>query len=245
MQDKDYLEFTNKTMEYLYEVVDNSDFQDGRAAALIYDQLKNNLCPIPFCDYLKRYIARKADLDGDTADDEYRTIICESFRDTGTPHSFSQTSAKLSALVKNWLTQYSVNRNVILLLGFALKMSVEDVNEFLVKALHESELNAKDPAEILCWYCYRFGYSFEKFRSLWRRFTESDFQTEAGLYNEHTNRVKKILYSIKDDNSLMVYLANFRTSEGKVRFSVTTRETFFELYSRIQHTIAELYNQTE
>ena len=35
----------------------------------------------------------------------YRDIVVESFKETYTPKSMSPTSAKLSSLVNNWLTQ--------------------------------------------------------------------------------------------------------------------------------------------
>ena len=57
-------------------------------------------------------------------------IIRGSFSDHYTPASFTPTTAKLSALSKNWLTRQTVKRNVVFLLGFGLDMSVEDVNLF-------------------------------------------------------------------------------------------------------------------
>ena len=39
----------------------------------------------------------------------------------------------------------------------------EDVNEFLTKALREQAINAKNPFEVICWYCYKNGYNYLKF----------------------------------------------------------------------------------
>ena len=49
------LDFTIAMEDDSYSVVDNEDFLNKDAEA-IYDYLCNKVKPIPFCDYLKRYI---------------------------------------------------------------------------------------------------------------------------------------------------------------------------------------------
>jgi len=83
---------------------------------------------------------------------EYQSIIIESFTENYTPKSFNETTTKLSAMTKNWLTQTSVNRSVVFLLGFGLNMSVSDVSEFLKKVIREHDFNFKDPQEVVCKY---------------------------------------------------------------------------------------------
>ncbi len=68
----------------------------------------------------------------------YLSIICAEFKERGTPQSFEPTTATLRNMAKNWLKQATVNRSVVLLLGFGLGMSVEDVNGFLTKGIREA-----------------------------------------------------------------------------------------------------------
>jgi len=138
--------FTMKAWDRMYDAVDHQYFQE-MDADLIYQALEKELKPVPFGDYLKRYIFRKAGMTGSFREvplRDYQTIITDAFRDHHTPASFTPTSVKLSALSKNWLTQQSVKRQVVLLLGFGLGMSADDVNEFLYKALHEPMRHGTD-----------------------------------------------------------------------------------------------------
>ena len=70
------------------------------------------------------------------------------------------TSTKLTSLANNWLTQASVKRETVFLLGFGLRMSVEDVSDFLTRVLREQDFDFHNPDEVIYWYCYykQFGY---------------------------------------------------------------------------------------
>jgi len=152
--------FTMKAWDRMYDAVDHQYFQE-MDSDLIYESLEKGLKPVPFGDYLKRYIYRKSGMTGSFREvplKDYQIIIADAFRDHQTPASFTPTTAKLSALSRNWLTQQTVKRQVVLLLGFGLGMSEEDVNDFLYKALHEQVLNTQDPMETICLYCYQHGY---------------------------------------------------------------------------------------
>lgn len=48
-------DYTDSAWEYLYDVVDNSQFLD-KDAQLIYNSLRTHLKSISFGEYLKRYI---------------------------------------------------------------------------------------------------------------------------------------------------------------------------------------------
>ena len=120
------LDFTMKSEDDFYDTVDMGDFRDADAE-LIYEHLHKKMRIIPFCDYLKRYIFKKAEFEGsinDVSIREYQEIIISSFSENYTPKSFEPTSSKLSALTKNWLTQTAVKRQTIFLLGFGLNMTV-------------------------------------------------------------------------------------------------------------------------
>ncbi len=176
MEDYDIrdIDFTDAAWESLYDAVDDTQFLE-KDAQLIYNSLKHRLKIISFGDYLKRYIYQKAGLTEPFAEvplKEYQLIIRSAFLDNHTPPSFTPTTAKLSALSKNWLTQQTVKRNVVFLLGFGLNMSVDDVNLFLTKAPREQEINPKNPFEAICWYCYHKQYNYLKFEKLWQIYND-------------------------------------------------------------------------
>lgn len=246
----DSLDFTNIAYESMYKAVDNERFYENDDADLIYEQLEKNLRAIPFGDYLKRYIYQKSGMTGKYDEiplDEYRFVIRESFRDTDTPASFAPTSAKLSSLIKNWLTQQTVKRSVVFLLGFGLRMSVDDVNEFLTKALHEQEINPKNPFEVICWYCYTKRFGYPRFEQLWRIYQETpaDRLDMNLLYSEQTIGVRSSMYSIQDDITLIAQLSKLKTPDNLPRYSVTARKYFDKLYAETRGIIANLYNTSE
>ena len=101
------LEFTIDSFDKFYDTVDADFFKQADAEA-IYEHLYQKIHIIPFGDYLKRYIYKLAGLEGDYNEidlREYQYIIVNSFKERNTPNSFEETSAKLSALSKNWLTR--------------------------------------------------------------------------------------------------------------------------------------------
>ena len=249
LEELDELDFTEKAWDSLYDTVDDKSFQD-KDANMIYDSLLKRLRFIPFGDYLKRYIYTKADLKepfGEVPLRTYQLIIRDSFYDNSTPQSFSATTAKLSALSKNWLTQQSVKRNVVFLLGFGLKMSVEDVNMFLTKALREHGINPKDPFEVICWYCYENGYTYPKFEQLNEQLHKTPASNTEILFDvlDKTVGFRNSMLSICDDKSLLSYLSALKTMENKSKISVTAAEHFDRLYLNAREIAADIYNQDE
>jgi hypothetical protein len=203
---------------------------------------------IPFGNYLKRYIYKKAGLDGKYDEipiKEYQNIIRDSFADNHTPASFTPTTAKLSALSKNWLTQQTVKRNVVFLLGFGLNMSVDDVNLFLTKALREQEINPKNPFEVICWYCYHKQYNYLKFEQLWQIYqnTPANSLDLNLIYSEQTIGVRNSMHAIHDDAALISHLTKLKSGAGISKMSLTARQSFLSLYNQARDLIAKAYNQ--
>jgi hypothetical protein len=243
------IDFTDAAWESLYDAVDNEEFLN-KDAYIIYKSLKHRLKYRSSGDYLKRYIYLKAELNEPFSEiplKDYQLIIQSAFSDSYTPPSFVPTTAKLSALAKNWLTQQTVKRSVVFLLGFGLNMSVEDVNSFLTKALREREINPKDPFEVICWYCYRKNYNYLKFEKLWDKYNcISPDHLGIGLVGEdRTLGVKNSMLSINDDEALMAHLASLKTNENVSKMSSTAKKCFFELYDEARELIAQLYNSYE
>lgn len=240
------LDFTDSAWESLYDAVDDESFAD-KDAQLIYNTLKSRLKLRSFGDYLKRYIYIKAELTEPFPNvplKEYQQIICSAFSDNLTPASFSQTTAKLSALSKNWLTQQTVKRNVVFLLGFGLNMSVDDVNEFLTKALREQEINPKNPFEVICWYCYKKRFNYLKFEQLWQIYIDTPANSlDIGrMYGDYTIGMRNIACSIHDDAALIAHMAKLKVNEGISAMSYTAKQCFDSLYNEAKELIAKLYN---
>ena len=168
--DRSSSRFTPNSEEYFYAVVDNPNFfqQD---AQLIYKALRDQFRLISFGDYLRRYIFRKADFAqpfNSVPISEYQAIITASFTERGVPASFSSSSSRIKISAKNWLTRQSVSREAVLLLGFGLHMTLQDVEDLLIKGLQETRLSRIDPREVLCGYCYAHGLGYHKYADLER-----------------------------------------------------------------------------
>ena len=153
---KDF-EFTRKAAQRFRQVVSLDGFED-EDADVIFHYLYKEMELVSFGDHLKRYIYERSGLEepyNEVTQEIYRDIVIESFHETCTPKSMNPTSTKLTSLVNNWLTQASVKRETVFLLGFGLRMSAEDVSDFLTRVLREQDFDFHNPEEVIYWYCYR------------------------------------------------------------------------------------------
>lgn len=226
------LSFTDRSWDVFYGVIEADYFQENEAKT-IYDTLSKKLNHVPFGDYLKRYIYREAGMSGpfrEISIDIYRQIILDSFRDSGTPPSFEPTTAKLSMLARNWLSQQTVRRNVVLLLGFGLKMTEDEVNEMLLKALQEQGLNEQDPFELICAFCYRNGLGFPSFEHLLREYREMPEKTP--------------LIRSEKEAGLMLQLSKLSDGSGHSVMETVLDKAYHALYAEAQEQIAAMYNTT-
>lgn len=248
-QDADVMkyEFTQISEERFYDTVDLKKFKDDEPE-VIFEFLKKQMRLIPFGDFLKRYIYERARFlcQFDEVElTEYQELILGSFKDNNAPKSFRETSSKLSALAKNWLTQSSVNREVVFLLGFGLHMTVNDVSEFLTKALRERDFNFRDPFEVICWYCYKNGFQYAKMDQLMREY-ESVSEAGQALYSADSTLPLKISFSkVKNDEELLGALSRINPKGNKRGFSVTAKKRFDELYLKARAIIAGCFNDDE
>ena len=233
--------FTRNAWEWLYETVDHDQFHT-RDAELIYESLERDFHPVHFGNYLQHYIFKKLGMSGTYSDislRDYQTIIQDAFRDNGTPPAFTPTTAKLGALAKNWLTQQSVKRQVVLLLGFGLKMSVEEVDEFLYKALHEPLLNDQNPFETICKYCYQHGYGYYKFQKLWQIYeqTPPDQLNMKLIYDNQPAGREESYAAVHDDAKLMSTLTSQKKHTDN-QFSDIVYSHYENLYNQARDLIA-------
>lgn len=243
------MNYTNHVWDEFDSVVERDDFSN-RDAAVIYSELLEKMPGLSFGDYLRRYLYQTAEMDGDFETiplKEYQKTIQACFKDNSVPASFTPTTAKLGALAKNWLTQRTVRRNVVFLLGFGLEMSVAEVNEALTKWLRERKINPKNPFEVICWYCYTHHYRFPKFEQLFCKY--QDLTPEQSLsvpvWSERSIVARSTVASIHDDESLMNYLGKLKSNEHAIRYGLTARNCFMEMYLEAQALIANIYNSAE
>ena len=229
--------FTPMAEEIFYSVVDRPDFP-AQEALLIYQTLQDRLTAVPFCDYLKRYIYRAAGITQpfDTVPlCEYQNIIAESFTDRGVPVSFRPTSGRIRQVCKNWLTQQTVNREVVLLLGFGLNMQLQSVEELLTKGLQEAKLDPGNLREVLCGYCYVHGYGYYRFDDLYQK-------TMNSSYSGETAPAFHSFDAFRDDEALLAYCVFLKEKENPAGQEKAAKASFEQLYRQAQEATAGMLN---
>lgn len=70
-------------------------------------------------------------------DEVYREILSDTFQENNVPFSMTPTTKKKTAIIKSWLSRDCVKRSTVFLLEFDLRMSEDDVLEFLTKVIKE------------------------------------------------------------------------------------------------------------
>ena len=246
------LDYTQQAYEMIYETIEDPMFESQDQNA-IYQALKERIQMVSFGDFLKRYIYEKAIMTGDYREipiDEYQKIICDEFEERQTPASFEPTTSRIKNLAKNWLQQRTVNRSVVLLLGFGLGMTDKDVDDFLTKALKEQRLNAKNAQEVICWYCYRNGLSYIRFEQLLKEYHQREMSVDGGVQNERLNLdstsvFKRRMLSIENEEQLKKYLLAIPSATGPAHQSVRARIQFEKLYEQTKTWVADVLTEME
>ena len=218
---------------------------DDNGAQAIYDTLAKNFGELSFGNYLKRYLYRKAEMTEpfeSIPNETFQKMIIEEFTTRHVPAHFIPSSASLRKLSGNWLTQKTVSRQVVLLLGFGLGMPLEDVELFLTKGLMETSLSPKDPFEVICWYCYRFGLGFYSFSDLWQSYvSQPNDMLRYDALGEQTGRLRKLRAQIADESNLMAYLSRFPEYSGPLKAqSITARGHFDRMWGEARRLCAEM-----
>lgn len=239
---KDF-EFTRRAAQKFRQVVSLESFED-EDADVIFHYLYKEMELVSFGDYLKRYIYERAELEepfGQVPQEVYRDIIVESFKETYTPKSMNPTSTKLPALVNNWLNQASVKRETVFLLGFGLRMTEEDVTDFLTRVLREQDIDFQNPDEVIYWYCLhnRLGYRrAEEYKQMYRELEPSKRREASFVYQGGL--------CLEDEKSLREYLAYLKARRDDPQ-SENSRafQQFMRLLNRAREIIAAMYQKDE
>ena len=239
---QDY-EFTRKAAQRFRQVVSLDSFED-EDADVIFHYLYKEMELVSFGDYLKRYIYERAELEEpflEVPQEVYKDIIMESFKETYTPKSMNPTSTKLSALVNNWLNQASVKRETVFLLGFGLRMTVEDVSDFLTRVLKEQDFDFYNPEEVIYWYCYCGQCGYHKAEELKKR-----YETLTPDRSREGTVLPDAFLFLDSEEKLMEYLA-FLKAKCDDPMSEKSR-AYQEFCTLLEHTkgiIAEMYQKDE
>ena len=137
-------EYTRRAAVKMNRIIDSGEFAE-MDAEMIFDYLAKEMDIVLFPDYLKRYIYEKLDMEvpfKEVPQEEYLEIISTSFSENNAPYSFTPTTTKKNAMIRLWLTQPGAKRSVVFALGFGLRMTAEETEEFLTKVLKENGVMA-------------------------------------------------------------------------------------------------------
>jgi hypothetical protein len=237
-------EFTRRAAQRFRQIVSLEEFED-EDADVIFHYLYKEMELVSFGDHLKRYIYERAGLEEpfhEVPQEVYREIVIESFKETYTPKSMNPTSTKLTSLVNNWLTQASVKRDTVFLLGFGLRMSVEDVSGFLTKVLREQDYDFHNPDEVIYWYCYSHQYSYQQ--------AEAYKQKYAALAPDGDYKDAFLVCSGKKsldtEEELFHYLAYLKAgNDDPMSEKSQAFQELLRLLNRAKEIIAAMYQQDE
>ena len=129
-------------------------------------------------------------------------------------------------------------------------MRADEVNEFLTKALYEPEINAKDPFEVVCWYCFEFcskeqpHYPLNK--KLWNQYLDlPDNLQLSSVSDEKTGVFKSKLQTVHNEPELLRFLQSLKFVDDVSYFGITAYQKFMELYEAIQKHIVDLEDLKE
>lgn len=240
---QDY-EFTRRAAQRFRQVVSLDSFED-EDADVIFHYLYKEMELVSFGDHLKRYIYERAELEepfSEVPQEVYRDIILDSFKETFTPKSMNPTTTKLSALVNNWLNQASVKRETVFLLGFGLRMTAEDVSDFLTRVLREQDFDFHNPDEVIYWYCYSQQLGYHRAEELKKRYEElepDESYTEAP-------QVYSGKICLDTEDKLLRYLAYVKVgADDPMSEKSQAYQEFVRLLIHAKEIIAKMYQGDE
>lgn len=239
-------EYTNRCIRQMNQMIDYRIFED-MSADIIFQYLNRVMEIVNFADYLKRYLYEKCEMTEEFLEvplEVYHRIISDSFKETNTPVSFVPTTKRRNLTIKSWLTQANVSRMTIFILGFGLKMTADEVSDFLMKVLKEDDFRYSDVNEIVYWYCFYQKLPYAKAKELLNTYENMSISNpmSENLWNamhEHPE-----VY-IKSDDVLMEYLKYIKAFQIEGKEKAHTYEVFMNLYQECLDLVKETYKQND
>ena len=231
-------------MRNIRSVIDSEDFDD-MDTVMIFHYLADEMELVSFHDYLKRYIYERAGMKEGfrmIPDKTFQDFIMHSFEENHAPHSFTPTTNKWPAMVKRWLTQDGVRRQVVFLLGFGLRMSAADVSDFLTKVLKEQDFDMADPREVIFRYCFEHDCPYEKALQLqeWYEKLPVSPQHKADMGE---NRPAPQTFAAEKE--LLAWLQYLRRGSAKQQSRERALQYFLQLYDSALEIVASVYQRDE
>ncbi len=254
------IDFTRNAGISLQSLVHKKDFSD-RDSELIFRYLREQATYIPFSLYLRRYIYKRANISiafESVPDKTYYEVLKECFNETHTPGSFHKTSTTLKVLIDGWLKASSVSRESVFILGFALKMPVEEVSLFLTRAICDYDFNFNNPEEVIYWHCYRNNFSASHAIELLDQYTKTNADSSYNKYNNISYEDISATFLTKHqvswggeltltisernrigdtDHDIINYLLALRLRNRKYKYSLTAFTQFRELLCKVKEEL--------
>lgn len=236
-------EFTRRAVQKFRQVISLEGFEED--AEVIFNYLYREMELVSFGDHLKRYIYERAGLEepfSEVTQEVYRDIVLDSFKETCTPKSMNPTSTKLPSLVNNWLTQASVKRETVFILGFGLRMSAADVSDFLMLVLREQDFDFTDPEEVIYWFClhHRLGYyKTEEYKKHYQSLKAQPCYADA-------EKIAQGMALLETEEEFLKYLAYLKgNEEHSLAEKNRAFQEFTELFEHAKRIIAAMYQKDE
>ena len=242
MKEHSSCSFTLDAEDRLFEAADTL-LPEKTDSPTLLNFFRDRMRVIPFGDYLKRYLYLAAGMEGpfhEIPNETYRKILINAFRENVTPASLRGDRVHLSTAAWRWLEYPTAQRDGVLLLGFGLSMTVEDVNLLLTKACHGHVLDPDDPLEGICAHCYARQYSFSRMKLLRSMLAEAPETWESQLKQKSPGAGFRAERMLHDDLSLLRRLSAAEQPTPMVR---KTREVFSALYDQVCVQIAKEMNK--
>lgn len=232
IQDYDYTRIAAAEFE---RIITSEKFAD-MDSDMIFDYLYHEGRPVPFQDYLKRYIYERVHIGlpfKEVSDEIYFEILNNNFKMNHAPWSFSSAKKSLTQTLKAWLRQDSVKRSTVFLLGFGLRMRETDVSEFLQKGIREEDFDFTSPEETVYWFCYHFDLRYAQAVSLLSECAQISVQTmDSGRLEDWQEVIRRPDFESRGMDYLRDYLRQLKASGIGNERNAHVYQEFRNLYDR-------------
>ena len=235
-------EYTMRTLHKMHSFTETPEFKAMDTDAL-FEFISNEMSIVPFSDFLKRYIYERVKIETpfrEVKDCVYHEIIENAFEANNTSYSLSETKTKKSMIINRWLTQNSVKRETVFILGFGLKMTVEDAGIFLTKVLGEEDFDFSDPQETIIWFCLKRNLPYSRYRKLMSQYNEmTPDDKDSKIWTAMKESPELFLTTQKNLQTYLAMLVKLKPEERK------QEKAFHEytvLYDKCRAIIADIHN---